>query len=323
MNPLKSNEPNQPKVSIITPSYNQGEFLEETILSVLGQDYPNIEHIIIDGGSKDNSVDIIEKYQEHLAYWVSEPDRGQCHAINKGFARATGEILHWLNSDDLLAPGAVSQGVAALQAHPDVDVVYTDFDQLTQETGSIERYKVWAVDFPILLKDNCIPQPTAFFRSSLLDRIGPLDEELHIALDWEFWLRAARVGKLLYLPGKSWAVLRGHSAAKTTALTHKMGEDYLRVLDKFYQGADLPPEAQKVRREAYARAYWFMASGAIEQGRGFPEGARWLLRSFVSHLRPTWLRPLMTVRLTLAIAQDVGRRAISNIPNWMQKKRAD
>src|SRR5512146_173069 len=118
--------PALPKVSIITPSYNQGRFLETTIQSVLAQDYPNLEYIIVDGGSKDESVEIIKKYQQHLTWWVSEKDKGHADALNKGFARATGEILAWLNSDDIYEPGAVSEAVAFLKEHPAVGMVYGD-----------------------------------------------------------------------------------------------------------------------------------------------------------------------------------------------------
>src|SRR5215212_2689652 len=112
--------PDLPKVSIITPSFNQGQFLEASMLSVLEQDYPNIEYIIVDGGSKDESVEIIKKYQEHFVWWVSEKDKGHADALNKGFSHATGDILAWLNSDDVYFPQAVSEAAAILQSRSDV-----------------------------------------------------------------------------------------------------------------------------------------------------------------------------------------------------------
>lgn len=126
-----------PKISIVTPSFNQGKYLEKTILSVLEQDYPNLEYIIIDGGSTDNSVEIIKKYEKHLAYWVSEPDRGQSHAINKGFGHATGEILGWLNSDDYYAPGAPQAIAEAFLANPDVGAIVGAGEFLFEDTGKI------------------------------------------------------------------------------------------------------------------------------------------------------------------------------------------
>ncbi len=119
---------NLPRVSIITPSYNQGRFLEASILSVLEQDYPNLEYIIVDGGSKDESVEIIKKYQDRFAWWVSEKDKGHADALNKGFSHATGEILAWLNSDDIYFPGAVSDAVSVLMEQPNVGMVYGDAD---------------------------------------------------------------------------------------------------------------------------------------------------------------------------------------------------
>ena len=118
--------PDKPKVSIITPSFNQARFLEQTMRSVLEQDYPNIEYIVIDGGSSDGSLEIIQKYADRLAYWQSQKDKGQTDAINQGFARANGEILAWLNSDDILYPGAVTAAVKQLLEHPEVGMVYAD-----------------------------------------------------------------------------------------------------------------------------------------------------------------------------------------------------
>src|SRR6266540_5681455 len=115
---------NLPKVSVITPSFNQGQFLEASIRSVLEQDYPNIEYIVVDGGSKDESVEVIKKYQDHLTWWVSEKDKGHADALNKGFSHATGEILAWLNSDDIYFPNAVSEAVSVIKAHPHVGMVY-------------------------------------------------------------------------------------------------------------------------------------------------------------------------------------------------------
>jgi len=180
------------KISVITPSFNQGEFLEKTILSVLEQDCPNIEYIVIDGGSTDNSVEIIRKYEKHLAYWVSEPDRGQSDAINKGFRRATGEIVTWLNSDDFYLPGAVKKVVDYFARHADVDFVYGDYYLADRQERILAKRKSIPFDYNILLYDaNFICQPASFFRKSILDKIGLLDEKFHYLMDYEFFLRAA------------------------------------------------------------------------------------------------------------------------------------
>src|SRR3972149_1609071 len=192
---------NLPTVSIITPSYNQVQFIEETIQSVLAQDYARIEYIIVDGGSTDGSVEIIQKYAGQLAWWISEKDQGHADALNKGFAHASGEIMAWLNSDDTYYPGAVSEAVAYLQAHPEVGMVYGDAD-LTDNSGRvIGRFASRPTDYKRLLRGSVhIPQATTFFRAALWRQIGPLDLSLFFAFDYNFWVQMAKVSRLKYLP---------------------------------------------------------------------------------------------------------------------------
>ena len=183
-----------PKISIVTPSFNQGEFLEKTILSVLAQGYPNLEYIIIDGCSTDNSVEIIRKYEKHLTYWVSEPDRGQSHAINKGFERATGEIFGWLNSDDFYEPAALQAVVVAFKANPDagavvgagnmVDIAHNVINHVEPFDVSVETLYHWIERF--------FMQPSCFFTKKAWEACGPLDEEIHFAMDLDLWLRIAK-----------------------------------------------------------------------------------------------------------------------------------
>jgi glycosyltransferase involved in cell wall biosynthesis len=143
-----------PKVSIITPSYNQGRFLESTIRSVIGQDYPNIEYIIVDGGSKDESVEVIKKYSDRLAWWVSEKDKGHADALNKGFAHASGEILAWLNSDDTYHPGAVSQAVEILKAHPEVGMVYANANLIDEEGRVVGQFASKQTSYRAMLRGS-------------------------------------------------------------------------------------------------------------------------------------------------------------------------
>jgi len=193
-----------PKVSITTPSYNQGEYIEDTIKSVIEQDYPNLEYIIIDGGSNDNSVEIIKKYADLYPFirWVSEKDRGQSHAINKGFRRSTGEIVAWLNSDDVYATNAIKNQVKLLQNNPDVILVYGDAIIEDEVTGIKEKFKsAEPFDYYRLIHVNhMIMQPTTFWRRQLFDKIGYLDESLNFTMDWEFWIRAGKEHKILYNP---------------------------------------------------------------------------------------------------------------------------
>ena len=175
-----------PRVSIVTPSFNQAAFLEETIQSVLSQDYPELDYIVIDGGSTDGSVEIIEQYADRLAYWTSEKDSGQADAINKGLARTTGEIVAWLNSDDTYLPGAIHAAVEALQANPECGLVYGDVlavDGQGQPTNLI-RYEDWGLDG--LLQFKIIGQPAVFMRREALAKAGELDTSFHFLLDHHY-----------------------------------------------------------------------------------------------------------------------------------------
>ncbi|MBN1148833.1 MAG: glycosyltransferase [Anaerolineales bacterium] len=218
-----------PLVSIVTPSYNQSRYLEETIRSVLGQEYPNIEYILVDGSSTDGSLEIIQRYADCLAWWVSEPDRGQTDAINKGFARAHGEILAWLNSDDTYLPNAVSQAVAYLQAHPEAGMVYGDAN-LVDEAGSvIGRFPARQTDYQRLRRGYVhIPQQASFFRASLWQQVGPLDPGFYFAMDYDLWVRLARLAPLHYMP-QLWANFRLHDAGKSVISDDRCWPEMLRV----------------------------------------------------------------------------------------------
>jgi glycosyltransferase involved in cell wall biosynthesis len=220
----------QPLVSIITPSFNQGRFLEQTMRSVLEQDYPRIEYIIIDGGSSDNSVAIIEKYGTKLSYWISERDKGQTDALNKGFSKAHGDILAWVNSDDAYTPGAVSSAVAYLQEHPEIGMVYGDLDFIDENERVIGRFNAAQTDLARLRRGFVhIPQPAAFFRAEHWRKVAPLDPSFYFAMDYDLWVRLAKVTQLKYLPGAPWAKFRLHSDAKTVSADDRCWPEMLRV----------------------------------------------------------------------------------------------
>lgn len=207
-----------PLVSIVTPSYNQARFLSKTMESVFSQDYPHIEYIVIDGGSTDGSVALLEENADRLAYWVSEPDKGQTEAINKGFARANGEILAWLNSDDAYKPGAVAAAVDYLTRHPDVGLVYGDADFIDEHGNRIGKFPAAQTDYPRLRRGYVhIPQQAAFWRADLWEQVGPLDDDLYFAMDYDLWLRLAEISEIKYLPGHTWANFRLHGESKTIA----------------------------------------------------------------------------------------------------------
>jgi glycosyltransferase involved in cell wall biosynthesis len=219
-----------PLVSIITPSFNQARYLEATIQSVLTQDHPRIEYIIVDGGSTDGSVDLLKKYSDRLAWWVSEKDRGQTDAINKGFARASGDILAWLNSDDTYQPGAVTAAVNHLQSHPEVGMVYADCTYINEEGRVIGKFPAAQTDLARLRTGYVhIPQQTMFFRADLWKKLGPLDPSFYFAMDYDLWTRIARSAELKYLSGQVWANFRIHTSGKTIAADDRCWPEMLRV----------------------------------------------------------------------------------------------
>ena len=218
-----------PLVSIVIPSFNQASFLEISIRSVLEQDYPNCELILVDGGSNDGSVDIIRRYADRFSWWVSEKDNGHADALNKGFSHAGGEILAWLNSDDTYYPGAISDAVATLHAHPEAGMVYGDAD-LTDETGKIiGHFASRPTDYQKMLRGSVhIPQATTFFRADLWKQVGPLSLTLFYAFDYDLWVRLAKVSELLYIPHK-WAAFRLHSEGKSLLNDDRCYPDMLKV----------------------------------------------------------------------------------------------
>lgn len=216
-------------VSIITPSYNQAPYLEETIQSVLAQDHPAIEYLIVDGGSTDGSVELIKKYEGRLAWWVSEKDKGQTDAINKGFARAKGEVLAWLNSDDTYEPGAVAAAVKYLQEHPEVGMVYGDCNFINESGRVIGKFNSAQTNYKLLRQGYAhIPQQTMFFRTELWRQVGPLDPSFYFAMDYDLWTRLAARTEIKYVP-QTWANFRLHTSGKTLVADDRCWPEMLRV----------------------------------------------------------------------------------------------
>lgn len=205
-----------PLVSVITPSYNQAEFIKETIESVWSQDYPNMEHIVVDGGSSDGTLDILNQYT-HLGErfrFISEPDRGQSHAINKGLKMAKGEIIGWLNSDDTYLPGAIRKAVDALQGHPDWAVVYGNAYHVNQHNYILNHYPIKPFDRKSLFEFCIICQPAAFLRKDVFEAVGGVDETLHFCMDYDLWIRISKDYPIGYI-AEYLANSRLHPACKS------------------------------------------------------------------------------------------------------------
>ena len=220
----------KPLISIVTPSFNQAHYLEATIRSVLQQDYPAIEYIIVDGGSHDGSVDIIKRYSNQLAWWVSEKDNGQTDALNKGFARAKGQILAWINSDDTYELGTLSAAAKYLMEHPDVGLVYADTNFIDETGKKIGKFPAAQTDYRKLRQGYVhIPQQAAFFRSELWNQVGPLDPDFYFAMDYDLWVRLAKLTRIQYLPGLTWANFRLHTSGKTMVADDRCWPEMLKV----------------------------------------------------------------------------------------------
>jgi glycosyltransferase involved in cell wall biosynthesis len=248
-----------PRISVITPSFNQVRFIEQTIRSVILQEYPNLEYIVIDGGSTDGSVEIIRRYDQQLAHWESEPDRGQSHAINKGFARATGEIMSWLNSDDFYLPGtlravaenlAFGAGAFAIVGH--YIQVHVDGSASVKGLGRFESLQrllqFW--------KGYQMPQPSIFWRREVFEKVGYLDENQHYIMDFDYWVRMARHYEFKNID-RTLSCANYHEDAKT-------GDNFSRYQDELWKhAADYWPSPFKP-------AYWQLKASMIKHTECLP-----------------------------------------------------
>jgi len=219
----------QPLVSIVTPTYNQREFLEETIKSVLRQTYPALEYIIVDGGSSDGSQELIDEYREEIALVIAEPDQGQTDAINKGFQRSRGKYLAWLNSDDTYQPQAVAEAVRYLENHPQAGMVYGDARIINERGKTLAKFNAQETNYQRLMRGGVfIPQPAAFWRAALWEQVGPLDPSFYFAMDYDLWVRLSKVSELHYHP-RHWANFRVHGGAKTITADNRCWPEMKRV----------------------------------------------------------------------------------------------
>jgi glycosyltransferase involved in cell wall biosynthesis len=243
-----------PRLSIVTPSFNHAEFLEETIRSVLLQGYPGLEYILVDGGSTDGSLEIIRRYAPWLTRWVSEPDSGQAEAVNKGLGWASGEIFGWLNSDDIYAPGALAAAAGAFAAHPKAILVYGGAHQVDRDGGLIgPAPQVRPYDRRYLLEESDpIAQPAAFFRAQAWQAAGGLDASFHYVMDYELWLRFDRLGPAVHL-ARVLASMRLYPEAKTYSGGRRIYLELRRMVER-HGGRGLPAYFEDLLRRTHLTA---------------------------------------------------------------------
>lgn len=294
----------RPLVSIITPSYNQVQFLEIAMRSVLEQDYPDLEYWVMDGGSTDGSLEIILKYADRLKGWVSEKDKGQADGINKGFKRSRGEIVAWLNSDDRYLPGAVSQAVTLFEQHPEAAFVYSDVESIDENGKSFNlmHYGNWKL--ADLMQFNIIGQPGVFMNRAVLERAGYLDPNYQYLLDHHLWLRMAAIAAPLHAGRQVWAQARIHGKAKNVADAEKFGPEAFRLAKWLGSEEVFYPQNAQYHRKIWAGAYRLNAFYMVDAGSS-KEALKLYQQSFK-------LDPGMTMKhwkhWLLALAGSLGLR---------------
>ncbi len=291
-----------PRISVVTPSYNQGQFIEETIRSVLLQGYPDLEYIIIDGGSTDASVDIIRKYEPWLAYWVSEPDRGQSHAINKGLAVSTGDVLAYLNADDVYEPGALAAVARCFDEHPEADLVYGNGSLIGADGQDIREVQIeYESSLALAYGRGGLLQPSVFWRRRLYERIGPFDEELHYALDYDYWLRASKIAVFQHLPQRL-SRARRHESSKTSQGWLNFTREGFRIYDRYWQGEERSAALKHwlffARRHRLAMLQTALSSNSEQHG--FLQQVWWVISGLLANpslLFQLWFQQKVLLRI--------------------------
>jgi glycosyltransferase involved in cell wall biosynthesis len=302
-------------VSIITPSFNQAAYLEQTMRSVLEQDYPHIEYSVVDGASTDTSVDIIRKYESKLTWWVSEKDGGQADAINKGFARATGEVIAWLNSDDYYLAGTVSAAVKIFEEHPEVVLVYGNMLAVDEYGKTFNTLNYKQLNLEDLLCFQIIGQPAVFMRRSALQAAGRLDPTFHFMLDHHLWIRIAQQGKILHV-NQTWSAARYHAEAKNIAKAAEFGRDAFRILDWAKAQPELAPTLTRISRRATASAHRVNARYLLDGGRPASALSAWMRALFIHP-------PTALARMNIFVSAILNLFGLRKLRSAILSKRKD
>lgn len=257
-----------PLISIITPVYNRASYLDETITSVIDQDYPNVEYIVLDDGSTDNSLEIIKKYCDKIS-WSTHSNMGETLTVNKGLEMAHGEIIGIVNSDDPLLPKAISTIVQFMVSYPEMVVAYPDWIMVDVVGKFIQEIKTFEYDYINMLRwHHCIPGPGTFFRKSLLNKIHGRDPQFRFVGDFDFWLRAGLIGQFGRVPA-TLATFRWHSGGSSSKDKGiLMAEEHVRLVEKIFNLPNLPPQVLAIKKEAFSSAYYI---GGVVSGNDAPE----------------------------------------------------
>ena len=300
-----------PTFSVITPSFNQAAFLKQTMDSVLAQNIPGMEYFVIDGGSTDGSPELIRQYADRLSGWVSEKDRGQADAVNKGAAMASGEVIGWLNSDDLYLPGAAEKALTYLAEHPEADAVYGDVLSIDGQGKLINVMRFGQYSAEDLMTFRVISQPGVFFRRSAWERAGGLDLSYHYLLDHHLWLRMTAAGHFAYLP-EPLAAARFHEDAKNRAHTEDFGKEAYRLADWLLQDPLTAEKARPIEKQIRGGAAWLDAhylSDGGEAGKSL-KAYREAFRLFPERVLEDKNRAALT--LLMAVSPNTARKVFDN-----------
>ena len=305
--------PEHPLVSIVIPSYNQAAFLEQTIKSAFEQDYPRLEHILVDGGSTDNSLEIIKKYSSQFAWWVSEKDKGQGDAINKGMAHAKGDIVAWLNSDDCYLPAAISTAVEAFEANPEAVMVYGDMLAIDEKAFVTNTFKYRPLTLDDLLCFQIIGQPAVFMRREAFENAGGLDTTFHLLLDHQLWIKIAMQGQLVHMP-QTVAAARYHADAKNRARASEFGQEAFRILDWAQGQPDLTEAITRLERRTRASAHRVDARYRLDGDQPAHAILEWM-RAFVIH------PPTAIARMNILISALLMLLGLHKLREWILERR--
>jgi glycosyltransferase involved in cell wall biosynthesis len=254
------------RVSIVTPTFNQAKFLRETVQSVLEQDYPHIEHLVIDDGSTDDTRSVLESFGSRVRWW-SRPNQGQTATINEGFSASRGDIVTWLNSDDTLLPGAVSWAISAFSRHTGAGVVFGDTLFTRPDGSAVRRSTARPFDYETFVVEchNPIPQCSSFIRRRVLDDAGPLDPDCYYFMDWDLWLRSGLRWPIVYEP-ELVSTYRLHSQSKTVGEGRRWAPELEHIYRKFFSGDHVPARIRRRQGEAFANMYFTSAGYSIRAG---------------------------------------------------------